>query len=94
MMNIAMLDDGIHSSYAATASDYDRVFLAYPDMPVPHGKGPLHCSRPWLPAKRWKGPIVSAFRMDKQQWDAGKDLSFTFGTPVPAQPCRSRPIRQ
>src|ERR1700677_1114335 len=34
----ATLDDGIHSSYAATASDYDRVFLAYPNMPVPHGK--------------------------------------------------------
>ena len=33
------LADGIHSSYAATAADYDRVFLAYPAMPVPHGKG-------------------------------------------------------
>src|SRR5580658_2652812 len=37
MVNIS-LPDGIHSSYAATASDYDRVFIAYKNMPVPHGK--------------------------------------------------------
>ena len=35
----ATLPDGIHSSSAASESDYDRVFLAYPDIPVPHGEG-------------------------------------------------------
>src|ERR1019366_9750746 len=33
----ATVEDGIHSSYAASQSDYDRVFLAYPGIPVPHG---------------------------------------------------------
>ena len=37
-MTNATMDDGIHSSYAATVSDYNRVFLAYPGIPVPHGK--------------------------------------------------------
>jgi hypothetical protein len=71
------LDDGIHSSYAATEGDYDRVFLAYPAMPVPHGKG-LPVTMTLAPGQTVEGTIVSAFRMSKQQWDAGKDLSFTF----------------
>lgn len=76
MANIK-LEDGIHSSFAATAADYDRVFLAYPSMPVPHGKGlPLEMTID--PGQTVEGTIVSAFRMSKQEWDAGKDLSFTF----------------
>jgi hypothetical protein len=76
MANIK-LADGIHSSYAATAADYDRVFLAYPAMPVPHGKG-LPLKMIIEPGQTVEGTIVSAFRMSKQQWDAGKDLDFTF----------------
>jgi hypothetical protein len=71
------LDDGIHSSYAATEGDYDRVFLAYPAMPVPHGKG-LPITMTLAPGQTAEGTVVSAFRMSKQQWDASKDLSFTF----------------
>jgi hypothetical protein len=76
MANIK-LDDGIRSSYAATAADYDRVFIAYPAMPVPHGKG-LPLMMTIEPDQTVEGTIVSAFRMNKQQWDAGKDLNFTF----------------
>src|ERR1039458_6697932 len=36
IMTNATLDDGIHSSYAATAADYDRGYIAYPSMPLPH----------------------------------------------------------
>jgi hypothetical protein len=76
MANIK-LDDGVHTSYAATVGDYDRVFLAYPSMPVPHGKGlPLELTIG--PGQTVEGAIVSAFRMSKEQWDAGKDLNFTF----------------
>jgi len=76
MANI-MQEDGIHSSYAASAADYDRVFLAYPSMPVPHGKG-LRLDVTLDPGQTVEGTIVSAFRMSKQQWDAGKNLNFTF----------------
>jgi len=73
----ATLDDGIHSSYAATASDYDRVFLAYPSMPVPHGK-PLSPLTTIDPGQTVEGTFVSAFRITKPQWDARKSLDFTF----------------
>src|SRR5208283_4544496 len=68
------LADGIHSSYAATAADYDRVYLAYPAMPVPHGKA-LSLQATIDPGQTVEGTIVSAFRMSKAQWDAGKDLN-------------------
>jgi len=77
MVNIT-LPDGIHSSYAATAADYDRVFLAYPSMPVPHGKA-LSLQSTLEPGQTLEGTIVSAFRLTKEQWDAHKNLSFTLG---------------
>jgi hypothetical protein len=77
IMTNTTLDDGIHSSYAATAVDYDRVFIAYPAMPVPHGP-PLSLTSTIDPGQTVEGTIVSAFHLTKQQWDARKDLSFTF----------------
>jgi hypothetical protein len=78
VMTNATLDDGIHSSYAATAADYDRVFLAYPSMPVPHGAGLTTNDATINPGQTLEGTFVSSFRLSKQQWDARKDLSFTF----------------
>jgi len=78
VMTNATLDDGIHSSYAATASDYNRVFLAYPNMPVPHGKA-LSAQATIAPGETLEGTIVSAFRLTKSEWDARKSLDFTFG---------------
>ena len=74
----ATLSDGVHSSYAATASDYDRVFIAYPSMPVPHGKA-LSLQETLDPGQTLEGTIVSAFHLTREQWDARKDMSFTFG---------------
>lgn len=74
----ATLADGVHSSYAATAADYDRVFIAYPTMPVPHGKA-LSLQATLDPGQTLEGTIVSAFHLTREQWDARKDMSFTFG---------------
>jgi hypothetical protein len=76
-MTNATLDDGIHSSYAASQGDYDRVFLAYPDIPIPHGAG-LPLSLTLDPGSSVDGTFVSSFRLTKQQWDARKDLNFSF----------------
>lgn len=73
----ATLPDGIHSSYAATAADYDRIFLAYPNLPVPHGKA-LQLGTEIDPGQTLEGTFVSAFKLDKQTWDARKGLNFTF----------------
>jgi len=77
VLSNATLDDGIHSSYAASQSDYDRVFLAYPDIPVPHGTA-LPISLNLDPGASADGTFVSSFRLTKQQWDARKNLDFSF----------------
>jgi hypothetical protein len=77
VMANATMDDGIHSSYAASQSDYERVFAAHPEMSALHGNGlPLEATI--NPGQSLEGTFVSAFRMNKQQWDARKSLNFTF----------------
>lgn len=80
LLNIAAnatFDDGIHTSYAATPSSYDRIFLAYPNLTVPHGKA-LPIVTDIEPGQTLEGTFVAAFKISKQQWDARKDLNFTF----------------
>jgi hypothetical protein len=75
----ATLADGIHSSYAANKSDYDRIFIAYPDMPVPHGKALSPLDTEIDPGQTAEGTFVSSFRdMTQQQWDERKKLDYTF----------------
>ena len=73
----AKLADGIHSSYAASQVDYDRVFLAYPGIPVPH-QTPLSLTLELDPGQTVDGTFVSSFRLTKEQWDARTDLNFTL----------------
>jgi hypothetical protein len=77
MTTNATLPDGIHSSYAATASDYERIFAAYPDIPVPHETA-LSLEATIDPGQSVEGTVVSAFKLNQQQWDARKDLNYTF----------------
>jgi hypothetical protein len=72
------LADGIHSSYAANQSDYDRLFIAYPDIQVPHGPGISPLNTEIDPGQTVEGEIVCAFRITKEQWDARKKLDYTF----------------
>jgi len=74
----ATLDDGVHSSYAANKGDYDRIFVAYPDIQVPHGPGISPLDTEIDPGQTVQGEIVSAFKIGKQQWDARKKLDYTF----------------
>jgi hypothetical protein len=73
----ATLDDGPHTSYAATLTDYERVFIAYPELASMHEKG-LSPEATINPGQTQEGTFVSSFRITKQQWDARKDLGFTF----------------
>ena len=76
--NVTLADGSIHSSYAASRGDYDRVFVAYPNLSVPHGN-PLSPLDTIIPAGQIvEGSFFSAFRMTKAQWDARKKLDFTF----------------
>lgn len=77
MANIK-LDDGLHSSYAAMPSDYDRLFKAYPDL-AQWRTSPLSPETTIEPGETKEGTFVAAFRMPKAEWDARKSLDFTFG---------------
>lgn len=72
------LADGIHTSYAASQSGYNDVFLAYTNLNVPRGT-PLKSDTTIQPGQTVEGAIVCAFRMTKQEWDARKGLNFGFG---------------
>jgi hypothetical protein len=77
IMTNATLDDGIHSSYAALPANYERLFNAYPELAALHGK-PQPTEATLEPGQSQEGEIVSAFRLTKQQWEARKDLNFSF----------------
>ncbi len=74
----ATLNDGIHSSYAASATDYQRIFIAYPDL-TPWRVTPLSPETTLQPGQTVEGTFVSSFRLTKPEWDARKSLNFGFG---------------
>jgi hypothetical protein len=75
MANIT-LPDGIHSSYAAPPTDYERLFVAYPELVSLHGKS-LAIDET-IPAGQWlEGDFVSAFRMTKADWDSRKSIDYS-----------------
>ncbi len=79
IMTNVTLDDGIHSSYAAIPSDYERLFKAYPDLAALHGKA-MALEATLDPGQNLEGDVVSSFRMTKAQFDArkGLDLDVSF----------------
>ena len=77
MLTNATFEDGVHSSYAATATDYDRIFIAYPGLKGLHAKT-LVRDTVVAPGQVLDGMIVSSFHVSKEEWAAHKDLNFTI----------------
>jgi len=76
LLSNATFDDGPHSSYAATATDYDRIFSAYPELKGLRFKT-ITRDNVIQPGQEVDGQIISSFHVSKEQWAAHKDLSFT-----------------
>jgi hypothetical protein len=74
----ATLDDGIHTSYVAGPSEYERAFMGYPEISALHGK-PLASELTVDGGQTVEGDILASFRLTRQEWDARKGLDFTFG---------------
>jgi hypothetical protein len=72
----AKFADGIHSSYAAGAVDFDRIFIAYPELASLHGK-PLLRDTVVPAGQTVDGWVVSSFHATKELWATKKDLNFT-----------------
>jgi hypothetical protein len=77
MMANVTLEDGPRSSYAATATDYERIFIAYHQLAGLHSKT-LVRDTVIQPGQVLDGMIVSSFHVSKSDWDKRKDLSFTL----------------
>jgi hypothetical protein len=71
------LPDGIHSSYAATSSDYERVFKGYPQLQQWHAQA-ISPDLTLQPGETKEGTFVCSFRMTKAEWDSRKALNYTF----------------
>jgi hypothetical protein len=76
--NVTLAEGTISHCYAANKSDYDRIFVAYPDIPVPHLAPISPLDTTIDPGQTVVGTFVSAFKMSQQEWDSRKSLDFTF----------------
>ena len=70
-------DKGDQSDEAASASDYDRYFMAYPDLKG-HGSSPLQVEIKIPPGAEQKGTVMVSFPVTQQQFDTRKDLIVTI----------------
>jgi hypothetical protein len=73
----ATLADGIHSSYAATPTDFERIFKAYPQLMQWHAT-PISPDLTIQPGETKEGTFVCSFRMTKADWDSRKSLDYSF----------------
>jgi hypothetical protein len=73
----ATLADGVHSSYAATPTDYERIFKAYPQLMQWYG-APISPDLTLQPGEFKEGTFVCSFRMPKADWESRKGLNYTF----------------
>ncbi len=69
--------DGTLSVSAGSAAQFQEVFLAYPELAVPHANA-LSPHRTLDPGESVDGTVFWAMQMTRQQWDARKNLNFTF----------------
>jgi hypothetical protein len=71
------LADGLHSSYAATPGDFERIFKAYPQLAQWHAT-PISPDLTIQPGETKEGTFVCSFRLAKADWDARKSLDYSF----------------
>jgi hypothetical protein len=69
--------DGILSVSAGSPGQYDEAFLAYPQLAALHAKA-LPPRLTIAPGESVDGDVFWAVRLTKEEWDARKDLNFTF----------------
>lgn len=70
-------DQGDQSDDAASPSDYDRYFAAYPDLRE-HAMQPLIVESRIMPGAEQKGTVLVAFPVTEEQFNARKDLDVTI----------------
>jgi len=73
----ATLGDGVVSVSAGSAAQFEEVFIVYPELAALHS-AVLSPRTTIAPGQKLDGTAFWAVRHSKQEWDARKDLNFTF----------------
>jgi hypothetical protein len=73
----ATLANGLDSSYAATPTDFERIFKAYPQLAQWHAT-PISPDLTIQPGETKEGTFVCSFRVPKADWEARKSLDYSF----------------
>ena len=82
MVNVT-LDDGIHTSYAATPTDYERAFKGFPELAPFHGN-PLPSEPTLQPGQSLEGDILASFRLDKAAVGCAQGAGLHLWLPLSA----------
>jgi hypothetical protein len=79
MYAVVHLPDGDQRSLAASGRDFDKAFVAYPDL-KPLRKDPIQRDITLTPGQQVEGMVIYHYEISKAQWDSrtGMDLTFTF----------------
>ena len=79
MWSVANFPGETDQSAAAAASDFDKVFIAYPDL-AKYKKAPLLRDTTIQPGQQVEGMMIFSYQMDKAKWDTqtGIDLHISF----------------
>jgi hypothetical protein len=78
LTNVTMGDGSIRSSYASSATDYKRLFQAYPDLNPLRGT-PVDLDATIQPGATLEGDFVCSFRMSQQEFNSRKGLTYNIG---------------
>lgn len=76
LANVLLADGTVLSISAGSASQYDEVFLVYPELASLHATA-LSPRATLAPGQTVEGNILWAFNLTKKDWDARKSLDFT-----------------
>jgi hypothetical protein len=74
---VHLADDEEQRSLAASSRDFDKVFIAYPDL-KPLRKEPLQRDITLAPGQQVEGMVIYSFLISKAQWDAKTDMEMRF----------------
>lgn len=70
-------NDEDQRSLAASARDFDKVFIAYPDLKSLR-KDPLPRDLTLAPGQQVEGMVIYSFPISKVQWDSRNDMEMQF----------------
>jgi len=74
---VHLQNDEEERTLAASTRDYDKVFIAYPDL-KPLRKDPLQRDLTLAPGQQVEGMVIYNFPISKEQWNLRQDMEMHF----------------